>query len=423
MVPFMSIRPRWRLTRAGFFVLIVASAIFGASFVHRVNLLLLLFAMILSIAVVGVFAGRRQLKQLSVRRVAPPLVPAGRPFSVLLEVSNHDQRRPVLGVNVGDDIRPRWTRVPPPTPLPAIGPGETTRVSYQLNIDRRGVYSFGPVRLLTAYPFGFVRWRWEVPASSAADALLVHPALGELRVEAHRRLGLYELRDARPLTGLLEGSDEFRGLRDFRDGDQPRLIHWRSSARRGVPVVREFDPTTSTQVLMVIHLVEEKTRPIPGQLTESVLSFSATLMKSTLIDPKVRLTMLLIGRHPVLVRDGSGRDQLTRYLRPLAVAELSQDPAVMVEGLRLMAPGEFRDRKVWVLSVGGLSESDRELLQNYAHRRVSTPTVLNASAGDLDALWNPPALPAGPGKHVSSRKGAENTDFSDRAPLSATAPG
>ena len=36
-------------------------------------------------------------------------------------------------------------------------------------------------------------------------------------------------------------SGEFAGLRDFRPGDDPRDIHWRSTARRGVTLVRESE--------------------------------------------------------------------------------------------------------------------------------------------------------------------------------------
>jgi uncharacterized protein (DUF58 family) len=84
--------------------------------------------------------------------------------------------------------------------------------------------AFGPVLVSTRFPFGlFEKGReQEVPAT-----LVVHPVrvpAPPARVRA--RPGDGERPEPRPGSGA-----EFHSLRDFRAGDDPRAVHWRSSAR------------------------------------------------------------------------------------------------------------------------------------------------------------------------------------------------
>jgi uncharacterized protein (DUF58 family) len=48
--------------------------------------------------------------------------------------------------------------------------------------------------------------------------------------------------------GLKGRRGEFHGLREMREGDDPRDVHWSSTARKGRPMVREYEDEAARRV-------------------------------------------------------------------------------------------------------------------------------------------------------------------------------
>ena len=388
-------RPKYRLTRAGILMLLVALPILGASFVHHVNLLLLLFSLIVAASFVGAMLGRSQIQTLSVVRSCPTLLPAGRPFTCLVEIQNQGKRLAV-GVQIVDQIDSDVIS-PPVASVDTIPAGEWGRVRYEWIIPRRGVYRLGPMKLFTSYPFGFVTWSRDIDSTLVREPIVVHPPIGKLTVEAKQHLGSASIGEGRSRSGLREGIDEFRGVREFRDGDSTKLIHWRSTARRGVLVVRELDPAASRSLLMLVYLVEHK-GPVDPNVVSTVLSFASSVVVEVCRDPTLQLTVLLVGKEPALVRGSASSTRAGAYLRVLSAAEATSAPDALERACRLLRTADTRDRRLWVVSLAGLPTESQNRLQDSGFRRVSARMVLNASAGDLDRMWIEPtsSLPAHP---------------------------
>src|SRR6185295_12154455 len=64
--------------------------------------------------------------------------------------------------------------------------------------------------------------------------------------------------------GLLEA--DFYGLRDWRAGDSRHWIHWRTSARRGALVVRQFEQRRSEDLALLVDLWQ------PGDANEQQMN-------------------------------------------------------------------------------------------------------------------------------------------------------
>ncbi len=128
----------------------------------------------------------------------------------------------------------------------ALRPGGRTVASYEVQSYRRGLYSFAPLRVETAAPFGLFRSTRSIAAPLEAT---VYPKV--LPVEAS------------PYQGALQGESadlqvpgptgEFRGSREFQHSDSLRNIHWRNSARRGSLMVREFDKTPEGELRIAFN--------------------------------------------------------------------------------------------------------------------------------------------------------------------------
>lgn len=121
------------------------------------------------------------------------------------------------------------------------------RVKYGLTVRRRGIYRFGDTAIATALPLGFFQ---SAVLRRAPTRLVVYPRLGELDTAFFKELevSLEFLRRARPSRA----EEDFRGLREYRQGDNPKWIHWRTSARMDATLVKEFEEPQARRVLLLI---------------------------------------------------------------------------------------------------------------------------------------------------------------------------
>ncbi len=76
---------------------------------------------------------------------------------------------------------------------------------------------------------------------------------------------------------------EYHGLRDYRSGDSPRWIHWRTSARRGELMVKEFEHQNEQDLAILIDpwLPRARASTEQRETIEQAISFAATLCVET----------------------------------------------------------------------------------------------------------------------------------------------
>jgi uncharacterized protein (DUF58 family) len=115
------------------------------------------------------------------------------------------------------------------TDLPARGRG---RIELPVSAPKRGVVQIDRMHLITTHPFGLFRtWTWV----HAPIEMLVYPhPRGSLPMPTHygNKAGAKSVTHA--------GSDEWLGLRPFRDGDSPRQVDWKAYAREAPLLVKEY---------------------------------------------------------------------------------------------------------------------------------------------------------------------------------------
>jgi len=223
---------------------------------------------VLASAVVTRFAAGR----LSVRRDLPARVYAGAEFEVALCVRNESRWRPALDVAFLDTLQVseqagEVVRVVPPQ--------SEVEVRYRKRMHRRGIYTLRYTLVATRFPFGLFERRvmLENPAR-----LVVLPALGRLRRDAYRE---FRRRDRSPAQALRarEGAQEFHSLREHRPGDNPRLIHWRTSARAGELVRRVMRHESAQDVTVLLDTcVAGFDAEIRQRNLERAISCAATLL-------------------------------------------------------------------------------------------------------------------------------------------------
>jgi hypothetical protein len=129
--------------------------------------------------------------------------------------------------------------------VPALGPGDEHEELFAVPTNRRAVIVAGPAVSVRGDQLGLLRRsvRWADPIE-----LFVHPVTTPLAPSA---AGL--VRDLEgEVTKTITNSDiSFHALRAYEPGDDRRYVHWRTSARTGQLMVRQFEETRRSQVALL----------------------------------------------------------------------------------------------------------------------------------------------------------------------------
>ncbi len=133
-------------------------------------------------------------------------------------------------------------------PIVVDSVNEETQLFTETPPVKRGVCKLSAVEVYCCYPFGIVWWSRKIAPDPddplAVQTLTIYPPL--VLMEGHF---LYRIRAAQESpTGMMSRrmqtrgqSMSVKGVREFRHGDSPRMVHWPSSARLGKLLVREYE--------------------------------------------------------------------------------------------------------------------------------------------------------------------------------------
>jgi uncharacterized protein (DUF58 family) len=131
--------------------------------------------------------------------------------------------------------------------IPGLFKGQPVNLAYQTLCDRRGLYNFPPLELRSKGPFGLFQTR---RALAVPAEVLIYPAYQPLK-----RLRLFERREfAEQQAAHVGRGSQVIGTREYRSGDSLRQIHWRSTARTGQLVVKEFSDDEQQAFTVVLDL-------------------------------------------------------------------------------------------------------------------------------------------------------------------------
>ncbi len=117
--------------------------------------------------------------------------------------------------------------------------------AYSVIADRRGIYHFPLLTMRSGFPFGFFRRRGSL---NIATDILIYP-----EVRPITRFPLLDRKLAAQRTTNRAGyGGEVIGVRPFRSGDLPRHVHWRSTARTGQLMSKEFADEQQPTLMLIL---------------------------------------------------------------------------------------------------------------------------------------------------------------------------
>lgn len=214
-----------------------------------------------------------------------------------------------------------------------IDGGQTRTGAWQVKFPMRGRYDIGPARLSSTSTLGLQVCQIKL---NAVHSCYVAPALGTLKRGWVKRLQSISQGDG---TGMRrQGMDQeaFHTLRHWRSGDSKKHIHWRTTARWGLPIVRQFDQNDDQDLAIVLDLFcpsaeegyDEQEIAKFHRDAELALSFATTILSRAKIDIRGRITLAVCGQDKRFF-PGRQTDFMALTMKAMAVAQPGPRPPVV----------------------------------------------------------------------------------------------
>jgi uncharacterized protein (DUF58 family) len=371
----------------GFAYLGIMCVLFTGAMLTKQNTLLLVFAMMAGPFVVNGSLTFGMLKSAKVVRSSPRRAMAGELFGVEVTLTNRHPFLALWMMTVKDTITHTLERLTVQVLFARVASRSTQLGHYQLRLARRGRYRLGPTIVSSRFPLGLVeRNRLFVEPGE----ILIYPRVGRLNPHWKRQWqGAAELvAQPQPRPGVFH--DEFHRLREFRIGDNPRDIHWRTSARRGELILREYQQNRSLNLAVVVDLYQPSIRSGSAKEQDD---------QRELLEGILSLALTFIVEHGRDCRDGSlslAASGATSFQWEGQCVSASLES--LFDQLALLEPGEAREtgRLLNETSLKSTSSTQIVLFTNRAltdnqnwNEAVNNPrvhTVVIASLDQLDGI-------------------------------------
>ena len=234
MIP--TLRSYLLLTLGGLVATIFAALVGGRNAIGIAFVLMLLFdIVILLLTLLDMWNGSQ--KKIHVTRQPQSKLSIGRDNPVILTLQSGD--RPAT-VQIRDGYPLDHFTVSQAFLSTKISAYETKQLIYTAKPTLRGTYKWGKIQVRQLSPWGLVWMDWKTHETELVN---VYPDLLALRS--------LTIRLALQTSGALKQrrkfgiGTEFAELREYGEGDDPRLIDWKATARRSRLVLRALAPEST----------------------------------------------------------------------------------------------------------------------------------------------------------------------------------
>lgn len=261
------------------------------------------------------------------------------------------------------------------TSVPAAG---TRLFNFGVTAKRRGHYRLGPVRATTGDAFGVFRVQREFQSSASITVYPTVHRLEGLPIPLSQPFGPVRTRQ-RAFADPASPAD----IRPYYSGDNPRHIHWRSSAKRGELMLRQFELQATTQLFVLLDLHE---REHWDDSAETAIELAASLA-SLALERGLEVGLTASGAQRYNVPFGHGRRTFSQVLDVLARVETGES-----SGMEQMAQQEgarLRPHSGIVVITPALSPALADVLLRLGGAHAVMLVLLKAET------YGAPAVPSG----------------------------
>ena len=275
-----------------------------------INVLLLVSYTTAALLGINAFLAHRMTRRISARRLQHAPAFAGEEVSLHSEIQNPVGRTKSLSVRelTAPDIAAVWY-------LPHFLGGTSVDAATKITFANRGRHPLPPLLARSGYPFGLVSFQRIL---TAGGEQLVLPPLGTVNARLMKRFliraGHGDDRTRRPPARYTPSDGDVRGVRPHRPGDGVRDIHWKTSARRGKWMVREYDQTAPLDLVILVDpwVPGTPTDRVSQRKLEWALSLAMTAAWAWVHEERPGSITLVVFEETATVNTGPGTPPFVR---------------------------------------------------------------------------------------------------------------
>ncbi len=379
----------------GLNVSVILTLIAGIDILHTQTIQLFLF--LFPLAVISYFMGRKLSGRLSVKRHIHGEISVGIPhyYDLIiertggktgydltireweeLELPSSEMFSSIVEPN--EDQRNRWDRLvqyhrwqwlvqklkrvrSKVQLLPQFEPNSQIKMRMKLIPLRRGVLRLSGIAIAQPDPFNFYRIIRYIPSETS---LTVYPkrysvSLNELFS------GIGSMGEFGTQNQIGEG-DLFQGVREYRPGDPLKKIHWKSWAKRGKPIVKEFQQESDQSCSVIVDTCSSIDAYFK---VEKLITLGASIAE-TAHKKKILLKQFWLNKTII----HSNQDQLKEILSLLAHYQFQPDEPFKALGEQMGAVNQQMGIIFWITT--RWSQERQEVLQQLLTRRLTVRIFL-----------------------------------------------
>jgi uncharacterized protein (DUF58 family) len=239
----------------------------------QASLLFGVLGLMFGIMLVSGVISKMMLRRLRISRELPEAGTVGEPFGMTYRFFNHKKFWPTFSITLAElDGVEGFTRQPQSYMLHAAA-RESASVPVELFPKRRGIHALNRYQISTSFPFGFFKRAIE---RDQPDTVVIFPPVARVDPDVLAMAMPAEKTGPtmRPKRG---GADELYGLKEYRRGENPRLIYWRRSARTGVLVSREMTQVAPPRLLILVDTYLSRRTRSQHALVETAIAMAGSV--------------------------------------------------------------------------------------------------------------------------------------------------
>lgn len=281
------------------------------------------------------------------------------------------------------------------TSVPLLG---SRVISFRLTARRRGYYQVGPIRVRLGDAMNFFQGEREFRSKAWITVFPRVQPIESLPIPLSQPFG-----PVRTQEHAFEDPSNHAEIRPYVPGDNPRHIHWKTSARMGSLMTRQYELNATTQMMIFVDLnqgVQVGRTELDEPSTEETAVEVAASLAALGLRRKIETGLVCHGPERFAVSPGRGPRAFTEILGVLARVQATG--RVPIEQVLEMEAGHLSGRPTLVVITPRLTGRLAELLlrlrvshpvmlvllkaETYGSRLSSTPSPADESGSSLTGL-------------------------------------